>query len=437
MIHIRTPSPISRKRARCNKSSTLDEGSCKMNSNGNNPTALLLMELPTEIIFSCLSFLDAKNLSNSMSACRELHALGKICWKQICEREFSFTHYGSSKFDWKEYFFQRLSLQQPGILKWETCESLDISTLPSARMAHTGIACGKIIVYIGGQLTDKIRYNQIHFLDTETMRFREPTVKGNPPKFARHCAVGINEKVYIFGGYDGIGTYYSLAAFDPVTCVWSNPPTKGNTPIPRTNHAAASIGNKMYIYGGNYTPGPEESYTVLGDLWELDTETMTWTELKPSGPQPGPRTAHTLVGLNGKLYLFGGGLWEPKPVNRWIKKFNDIFVYDPESNQWSKPWCNGTIPVCSFPVSFTIHHFIFFFGGQKIDENYITNDLYYYDTVSGDCCSLTKEKGHCIGIEPKARDLGTASIVGNKVYVFAGSSGYPVNDLDILVWNGR
>jgi hypothetical protein len=51
-----------------------------------------------------------------------------------------------------------------------------------------------------------------------------------------------------------------------------------------------------------------------------------------------------------------------------------------DTNRWTKPEIHGTIPICSFPVSFVIHHWIFFFGGQKITENYITNDLYYYDT---------------------------------------------------------
>ncbi len=117
-------------------------------------------------------------------------------------------------------------------------------------------------------------------------------------------------------------------------------------------------------------------------------------------------------------------------------------------------------------------YWIFFFGGQKIDENYITNRLYCFDTgmdyssidyryrVSNtiQCylrflfhilicnsfafaflpttttVSLSCQEISISGKPPKPRDLGTASVLGNSAYIFAGSSGVPVNDLDRLTW---
>ena len=74
---------------------------------------------------------------------------------------------------------------------------------------------------------------------------------------------------------------------------------------------------------------------------------------------------------------------EPKPVNRWVKKFNDTYIYDTETNEWTCPAVHGNIPICSFPLTFVIDQWIFFFGGQKIDEEFITNRLFVFDTSMG------------------------------------------------------
>jgi len=235
----------------------------------------------------------------------------------------------------------------------------------------------------------------------------------------------------VYGGFDGIKTYFAIAIFDPVQLTWTYPETQGIKPIERTNHSAAVAGKKIYIYGGNYTPSTEESYTILGDMQCFDTETLTWRQIKSPG-SPGPRTAHCMTAVGTKIFLFGGGMWEPKPMNRWIKKFNDVYLFDTETDVWSQVVPRGEIPICSFPLAFTIENWIFFFGGQKISESYISDELHCFDTVSLSCHNISSLIG---GKVPKPRDLGTASLVeGRKIYMFAGSSGNPVNDLNLLVW---
>lgn len=288
------------------------------------------------------------------------------------------------------------------------------------------------IVFIGGQLNDKERYDDIAYYYPGKHRFTQPPIQGFHPRFARHCSVAIGTKVWTFGGYDGVSKYFQMAVLDTETGIWSYPAVSGTPPIPRTNHSAATVGNKIYIYGGNYSTEPEEKYVVLGDLHIFNTDTLTWEQPKVTGSQPGPRTAHSLVAVGKKLYLFGGGLWEPKPVNRWIKKYNDMYIFNTETNEWKRPDLKGDIPICSFPITFILKYWIFFFGGQKIDENYITNKLFCFDTLTYSCHEITAE--HFTGKLPKPRDLGTAAVLGNSVYIFAGSSGVPVNDLDKLTW---
>jgi hypothetical protein len=46
------------------------------------------------------------------------------------------------------------------------------------------------------------------------MKFTKLTVEGGPPKFARHTSCIIGNKVYSFGGFDGISELFGLAILD-------------------------------------------------------------------------------------------------------------------------------------------------------------------------------------------------------------------------------
>lgn len=130
------------------------------------------------------------------------------------------------------------------------------------------------------------------------MEFTKPLLKrGVPPVFARHTAAAIDNKVYCFGGFDGISTLYGVAVFDVgknalslfisfiysfFLCIlravlnvfvdeltWDMPEVYGDIPSPRTNHSCTSLGSKIYIHGGNVTVN--DVYTVLGDFYAFDT----------------------------------------------------------------------------------------------------------------------------------------------------------------------
>jgi N-acetylneuraminic acid mutarotase len=219
-----------------------------------------------------------------------------------------------------KYYIERASITTKGSFTWEYLEVT--GDRPSCRMCHT--ACAEIhgskIYYIGGQHGQTNRFDGVYSFDVTTNKFTNFTnfkSTTKPPKFARHTTVNIDNKLYSFGGYDGIGTYFGLAVFDPATVTWAYPTTYGETPILRTNHAAAAIGSKMYIYGGNRTD-EDKTYHIYGDLCVFDTKTMTWSKPITSGDVPGPRVAHKLLAVGNKLYLFGGGLWTPE--KDWIEK---------------------------------------------------------------------------------------------------------------------
>ncbi|KAL6039377.1 hypothetical protein STEG23_029037 [Scotinomys teguina] len=89
---------------------------------------------------------------------------------------------------------------------------------------------------------------------------------------------------------------------------WSIPATKGVIPSPRESHTAIIYCKKdsgrprMYVFGGMCG-------ARLDDLWQLDLETMSWSQPETKGTVPLPRSLHTASVIGNKMYVFGG--WVP------------------------------------------------------------------------------------------------------------------------------
>jgi len=154
---------------------------------------------------------------------------------------------------------------------------------------------------------------------------------------------------------------------------------------------------------------------------------MIWYHPTVRGQAPSKRSAHRLICVNDQLYLFGGGVWTPSPDPAWVFKYNDIYSYDMAACCWTKLKVAGNIGVCTFAMPFVLDNFIFVFGGQSTSTHFCTNDLYCLDTVTQSWMKI-----NCEGNLPKQRDVGTATVVHDKVVLFGGSSGTPIDDVNIL-----
>lgn len=396
----------------------------------------LFMSLPEEMSLYIVSFLSADDMCALARTSRDLKRFSteNMLWRKLCKRNgWNVTRAAVNDsplpFDYKKYFAEKTLITRPGSLKWGDANNKTTGTMPTKRFKHTATVLGKVIIFIGGQETDTKRFNEIIYYDTETKSFSQPTVKGDKvPNFSRHTSCLVGSKVYIFGGFDGHGTNFDLATFDPYARSWCNvskAAQKGITPPSRTNHAAAAVGKNMYIFGGNNN-NDEGKYQVLDDLSMLDTVTMTWSRPKTTGTAPCARSGHTLTAIGKKLYLFGGGVWNER--EGWIHKFNDLYVLDTETLHWTKPDCQGKIDTSTFPISFAVGRFLFIFGGGSKPLHSVTNDLYILDTVT-----LTWATPDSEGNKPLPRDMGTASTVGDSVYFLGGYAGGAVEFFDKMV----
>lgn len=395
----------------------------------------LFMSLPEEMSLYIISFLSADDICALARTSRDMKRFSteNMLWRKLCKRNgWNVTRAAVNDtplpFDYKKYFTEKTLITRPGSLKWGE-SGKNNGTAPTKRFKHTATVLGKVIIFIGGQETDTKRFNEIIYYDTESKSFSQPTIKGDKvPNFSRHTSCLVGSKVYVFGGFDGHGTNFDLATFDPYARSWCNvtkAAQKGIMPPSRTNHAAAAVGKNMYIFGGNNN-NEEGKYQVLDDLNMLDTVTMTWSRPKTTGTAPCARSGHTLTAIGKKLYLFGGGVWNER--EGWVHKFNDLYVLDTETLHWTKPECQGKIDTSTFPISFAVGRFLFIFGGGSKPLHSVTNDLYILDTAT-----LTWSSPDSEGTKPQPRDMGTASAVGDSVYFLGGYAGGAVEFFDKMV----
>ncbi|NJL27174.1 MAG: hypothetical protein HC897_04435, partial [Thermoanaerobaculia bacterium] len=121
---------------------------------------------------------------------------------------------------------------------------------------------------------------------------------------------------------------------------WSSIVTLGEEPAPRGWSAAVydPTHHAILVFGG-YRLGPDQGPTTppfelfgptnwTNELWSLDLDTSTWTQLEPEGPVPSPRdnARGFFDASRGGWVLFGGQEFD-RPVN-------DLWFYSVAENRW-------------------------------------------------------------------------------------------------------
>ncbi|XP_029954006.1 kelch domain-containing protein 1-like [Salarias fasciatus] len=114
-----------------------------------------------------------------------------------------------------------------------------------------------------------------------------------------------------------------VVVFDIHSSTWSKPETRGSAPSARGCHASALLGNRGYLSGG--------VETAELDLFCLDLETWTWTEIvMPPTFAPLGRSMHTMTSISDHaLFVFGG-------LGIDGVTLNDAWKFDTRTNEWTE-----------------------------------------------------------------------------------------------------
>ncbi|KAL4105844.1 hypothetical protein PRIC1_003900 [Phytophthora ramorum] len=171
-----------------------------------------------------------------------------------------------------------------------------------------------------------------------------------------HSALLLNggERMFVFGGRGARGeAFRDMFFFDLGAMAWLQVQWTTDCPVGRFGHAAASVDDeKMYVFGG------WDGKKSMNDLWSFDSTTFTWRRPKCSGKPPTPRQNLSMVDLssNGEggppsLLLHGGYTVMPDTLPVYNK---DVYVFDASTMAWSRPRLVGEYPLGTFGQSMNL-----------------------------------------------------------------------------------
>uniref|UniRef100_A0A1B0CAT5 Fibronectin type-III domain-containing protein n=1 Tax=Lutzomyia longipalpis TaxID=7200 RepID=A0A1B0CAT5_LUTLO len=215
-----------------------------------------------------------------------------------------------------------------------------------------------------------------------------------------------------------------------------SPPDKGIVgPCPRLGHSFTLVGDRVFLFGGlaNESDDPKNNIPkYLNDLYVLNirTEPMTWEVPQTIGERPPPRESHTCVLYTDKsrrnfLVIYGGmsGC-----------RLGDLWLLDTDSMTWSRPTTAGNPPLPrSLHTSTLIGHRMFIFGGWVPfipDEGKVVAEKEWKCTNTLACLNLEsmtwEELSIDMGVEniPRARAGHSAVGIQSRLYVWSGRDGY-------------
>ena len=154
-----------------------------------------------------------------------------------------------------------------------------------------------------------------------------PDAGAVPGARSSHALAAIDDILYLFGGELVARTPLpgDLFAYDTKRRCWRRCELSGSVMGPRLGHSMTAVGKDLYTFGGR--TGVHFADTTLGDLFQIDVESMKCSEVHAAGAAPQPRSYHASASSSdGKLYIFGGCGAEGR--------LNDLHCYDVKTNTW-------------------------------------------------------------------------------------------------------
>lgn len=322
-------------------------------------------------------------------------------------------------------------------VEWKKVE-MD-AKLPS-RDGHCAAAIADKLYVFGGvrwlsDLEEVTESNEILVFDVASQTLNKIIAGGDVPSArssATMAAVGM--KLYVFGGLSrDCGWLNDLHAFDTETKQWQNITCKGVPPSPRDKLSCVAMGTKIIFFGGfgplenletEKSEQEEAEFGWFNDLFSFDTENCTWEKLTPSFTgSPTPRAAHGMCAVGSRLVIFGG--------RDSVGRKNDIFVLDTDTMEWiSKPTSGRQPEPRSFHTCTAVGNRVVVFGGRSL-ENAHFDDLHIFDTDTNEWLQPSTS-----GSIPHGRGVHTATLVGDQLVLYGGSSDFDGETMQCQEYHG-
>lgn len=218
-------------------------------------------------------------------------------------------------------------------------------------------------------------------------------------------------ELFIMGGIREMDILNDLWVIDTNTLTGYQLVTGGAKVGPRVGHAALVLGNAHIVFGGDTKL--EETDPLDDNLYLLNTTSLRWTAVQPVGPRPSGRYGHSLSSINARLYVFGGQVDEEFFDDMWSF---DLTTWRSSTTHWElvKPSTTPPPPRTNHTVV-TWQDKLYLFGGAN-------GDLWYSDTWAFDPATKRWDQLECSGYVPAPCQGHAATIIGDVMYVFGGMS---------------
>ncbi|KAG8805934.1 hypothetical protein FRC18_006412 [Serendipita sp. 400] len=123
-----------------------------------------------------------------------------------------------------------------------------------------------------------------------------------PPPRRAHTAVYYRQKLYVFGGGNGVKALNDVWSLDTTVTIekmrWELVRTSGPKPGPRGYHTANLVGNIMVVIGGS------DGRDCFSDVWALNLDTMEWKKIETDTQYK--RLSHSSTQVGSYLFIMGG-----------------------------------------------------------------------------------------------------------------------------------
>ncbi|KAJ3569502.1 hypothetical protein NP233_g5004 [Leucocoprinus birnbaumii] len=328
--------------------------------------------------------------------------------------------------------------------------------IPNRTMRAHSVTLVDNVVWLFGGCDERESWRDVYCLDIETMQWSHPDCVGDiPPPSRAHSATLVDRKIVFIGGGHASTYYDSVYILDTTTRRWSRPViAPGATPPQRRAHTAVLNGNKIWVFGGG------NGMVALDDVWTLDVSgllpygthgygsgyggggyyqgggygsglgrsgsgrnkdgsvTMKWELIETRGvKKPGPRGYHT-ANLVGNIMVVIGG-------SDGKDSFDELWTLNLDSREWTQIKANMSYKRLAHS-STQVGSYLFLYGGH--DSTEYTSELVLLNLVS-----LQYETRTVYGKIPAPRGYHAAVLADSRLFLIGGFNGLTsFDDVQIL-----
>jgi len=270
---------------------------------------------------------------------------------------------------------------------------------------------------------------------TETVTIDEPT--DSPPSRRANVSLSdhpLKDELILFGGefFDGRTThvYNDLFLYDIKKQVWKRVHTP-QPPAPRSSHQAVTVSmrdGELWLFGGEYTSASQSQFYHYNDLYVLHLSTLRWEKQTSTTNGPSGRSGHRMTAAKRQLFLFGGF----QDYITTFRYFNDLYSFCLDSFQWSQIKPLGQIPTprSAAPiVPAQDGSSLFIIGGyskQSEDKGIVHTDVY---TLTQDETNWQCRQVKVSGAKPDQRCGSSFQCYLNTCVLFGGVVDYDADGI--------